>query len=120
MHNSNGRFVGFVWDPLGSFGLCFWLAFGCFYVYSRCTQGRLTLLNKTFITYQKAMVVEFLLGAIPWTKDNFITKTPLDNFYLNKDKQKQIAKEKSEPNNKEIYSKQHMFLFHCFVYGASF
>jgi hypothetical protein len=47
------RFVGFVWDPLGSFGLCFWLAFGCFYVYSRCTQGRLTLLNKTFITYQK-------------------------------------------------------------------
>jgi hypothetical protein len=47
------RFVGFVWAPLGSFGLFFWLAFGCFYAYFRCTQGRLTLLNKTFITYQK-------------------------------------------------------------------
>jgi hypothetical protein len=50
------------------------------------------------------MAVEFLLRAIPWTKD-IITKTSLDNFYPNKNKQKQIAKEKSEPNNKEIYSK---------------
>jgi hypothetical protein len=39
------------------------------------------------------MVVEFLLGAIPWAKDIFITKISLDNFYPNKNKQKQIAKE---------------------------
>jgi hypothetical protein len=66
-------FDGFVWAPLGSFGLFFWQAFGCFYVYFRYTQGRLTLLNKTFITYQKKKIMDLL------RKKNI----PLNNIIMN-------------------------------------